>query len=172
MFPAADYPTNPNRLPVGFARLKTGKWARTPSLGFTCAACHTGHIEYNNASIRFDGGPAAINLGELEKATALSLVYTNYVPGRFERFADNVLGGSRESRRIPKALRDKLAALVDTLLTRRKWQADIIERNSQEHTEEGFGRLDALNRIGNQVFFDAMLPPKENSKAQCSPNPG
>src|SRR6185295_1926324 len=88
LVPAGDYPTNPNRLPVGFARLKG---ATGPDrLGFTCAACHTGHVEYNNVSLRFDGAPAAINLGELEKATALSLVYTKYLPGRFARFADSV----------------------------------------------------------------------------------
>ena len=154
----ADYPENPNRLPVGFARLTTGKGP--DRLGFTCAACHTGHLEYGNVSIRFDGGSATINLGELEKATALSLVYTNYLPWRFAAFADKVLGDKRQPQET-EALKARLAALVDTLLTRRKWQADILERNAQKDTVEGFGRLDALNRIGNQVFFDAMLPLKD-----------
>src|SRR5262249_601837 len=34
----------------------------------------------------------------------------------------------------------------------------ILERQGVRHLEEGFGRLDALNRIGNQVFFANMLP--------------
>ena len=42
--------------------------------------------------------------------------------------------------------------------------ADIIENNSQKETAEGFGRLDALNRIGNQVFFEAMLPSMDPAK--------
>lgn len=169
LVPAGDYPTNPDRLPVGFARLKVGPNPNTDRLGFTCAACHTGHIEYNNVSIRFDGGPAAINLGELEKATALSLVYTKYLPGRFERFADNVLGEKRQPQDT-EALKQRLAALVEAILTRRKWQADILERNSQKDIEEGFGRLDALNRIGNQVFFEAMLPVKDAAKPNA-PDP-
>jgi hypothetical protein len=59
-------------------------------LGFTCAACHTGHIEYKNISIRFDGGPAMIDLGNLESAVGLAIFYTMKVPFRFDRFADRV----------------------------------------------------------------------------------
>src|SRR5262249_40844375 len=64
------YPENSDGLPVGFAKMNAGADPATgepyaSQLGFTCAACHTGHIEYKNVSIRFDGGPAMVNLGKL-----------------------------------------------------------------------------------------------------------
>jgi mono/diheme cytochrome c family protein len=158
--PAQDYPSNPDGLPVGFARLKadpaTGM-PRTDRIGLTCAACHTGHLEYKNVSLRFDGGAAAINLQEYEKAIALSLFYTKYLPFRFGRFADNVLGKDRQPA-ATEQLKQQLSTIVDTILTHRKWTVDILESNAQKDTDEGFARLDALNRIGNQVFFEAMLP--------------
>jgi mono/diheme cytochrome c family protein len=168
-FPAEDYPDNPDRLPVGFAKLKADpkNGLFQDRIGLTCAACHTGHIEYKNVSLRFDGGAAAINLQEYEKAIALALVYTKYLPCRFGRFADNILGKDRhpvETRR----LRQQLSTIVDTILTRRKWTADILENNAQKDTDEGFARLDALNRIGNQVFFEAMLPLTDPGKPNAA----
>ena len=61
-------------------------------IGLTCAACHTGSIRYKDVSLRFDGGAAMLELRKLESATGLSVLYTLYVPGRFDRFADRVLG--------------------------------------------------------------------------------
>ncbi len=54
-------------LPVGFARLTgatdpaTGA-ALPDMIGLTCAACHSGSIHYKGTSIRYDGGPAMVNL--------------------------------------------------------------------------------------------------------------
>jgi hypothetical protein len=156
---AAD---NSDGLPVGFARLSgainpvTGA-AEPDKIGLTCAACHTGSINYQGVSIRFDGGPAMVELRDLEKATGLAMVYTMYVPGRFSRFADRVLGpGAGQAER--KTLEKGLQAALDFAL---KTQAESYERTirskgHKEETAEGFGRLDALNRIGNQVFYTDM----------------
>jgi hypothetical protein len=159
-----DLPDNKHGLPVGFAKLKGGTDPATgkeyaDQLGFTCAACHTGHIEYRNVSIRFDGGPAMVNLGELEKAVGLAIGYTLKVPFRFDRFADVVAqpGGRWTDRR---ELRAELERILQNLKkVQIGWEREILARNRVDHIEEGFGRLDALNRIGNQVFFEDMLPP-------------
>ena len=80
-------------LPVGFARMPgapdptTGK-PQPDMIGLTCAACHTGHINYKGVSLRFDGGPGMVDLLKLEEATGQSILSTLYVPGRFKRFAD------------------------------------------------------------------------------------
>ena len=153
---------NVDGLPVGFARMTgvvdpaTGR-REEDKIGLTCAACHTGHIQYQGIDVRFDGGPAMTDLKKLELVTGLSIAYTVYVPFRFDRFADRVLG-REASKADRKALKQKLSATMDFLLDWQTRYNDTIEHKKtwdgrwQQDTEEGFGRLDALNRIGNQVF--------------------
>ncbi|HEY0567937.1 MAG TPA: cytochrome C, partial [Xanthobacteraceae bacterium] len=155
-------------LPVGFARMTgvtnpgTGT-ADSDKIGLTCAACHTGHINYKGVSVRFDGGPATVNLKKLELATGLSIAYTTVVPGRFNRFAARVLGpdASKEAR---DELCRRLTEVRDFLLNQVKTYQKTIAgmktydgKETQTDTEEGFGRLDALNRIGNQVFTTDLV---------------
>ena len=144
-------------LPVGFARLTgvanpgTGQ-GEPDRIGLTCAACHTGSIRYKGISVRFDGGPAMVELRKLESATGLSILYTLKVPGRFGRFAARVLGsGASQSER--DKLKTDLAAVGDYLLNQKQIYDKTIKAKGQKDTDEGFGRLDALNRIGNQVFY-------------------
>ena len=150
---------NSDGLPVGFARLTgatdpaTGV-AQPDLIGLTCAACHTGSIHYKGTSIRYDGGPAMVNLLNLEKATGLSIAYTlsPLLPLRFDRFATRVLGpNASEADRaaLKKGLLDA-GAFVKAQATA---LANLYDRVHQQDTEEGYGRLDALNRIGNQVFY-------------------
>ncbi|HZR75458.1 di-heme-cytochrome C peroxidase [Bradyrhizobium sp.] len=157
---------NTDGLPVGFARLVGAADPATgisqPDLiGLTCAACHTGSIHYKGTSIRYDGGPAMVNLLNLEKATGLSIAYTllpcvPLLPCRFDRFARRVLGANAtEAQRteLKKGLTDAgvfVKAQADTL-------TNLFNRVHQQDTEEGYGRLDALNRIGNQVFYTDMM---------------
>jgi len=144
-------------LPVGFARLtgiaNPATGGHEPDrIGLTCAACHTGSIRYKGVSVRFDGGPGMLELKKLEVATALSILYTLYVPGRFERFATRVLGPEASSAERRKLKRD-LAARGDYVLNQKNSLDKAVADKRQTDTEEGFGRLDALNRIGNQVFY-------------------
>jgi len=148
---------NIDGLPVGFARMTgvidpaTGG-AEPDKIGLTCAGCHTGSINYKGTSIRFDGGPSMLELRKLELATGQAIAYTLMVPGRFNRFANRVLG-----RDADKAKRDELKAKLSDRFSFVKGQADALkkmaEERNQPETDEGYGRLDALNRIGNQVFY-------------------
>lgn len=144
-------------MPVGFARLAgpidpaTGK-PQPDMIGLTCAACHTGHINYKGVSVRFDGGPGMVDLSKLEIATGLSIAYTLKVPFRFKRFATRVLGpDSTQAERdeLKKGL-SKAGAFV---LGEHNALEQALKDKHQQDTEEGYGRLDALNRIGNQVFY-------------------
>ena len=157
---------NIDGLPVGFARLTgatdpmTGV-AQPDLIGLTCAACHTGSIHYKGTSIRYDGGPAMVNLLSLEEATGLSIAYTllpcvPLFPCRFDRFATRVLGpNASEADRtaLKKGLTDA-GAFVKTQATA---LTNLYSRVHRQDTEEGYGRLDALNRIGNQVFYTDMV---------------
>ena len=154
---------NVDGLPVGFARMTgvvdpaTGR-REDDKIGLTCAACHTGQFHYKGVAVRFDGGPAMTDLKKLELATGLSIAYTLYVPFRFKRFADRVLGPDA-SDADRGALKQKLGQIGKFLLDWQKTYDKTIAgkktadgKQQQKDTEEGFGRLDALNRIGNQVF--------------------
>jgi hypothetical protein len=153
---------NVDGLPVGFARLTgvvdpaTGR-REEDKIGLTCAACHTGQIHYKGIDVRFDGGPAMTDLKKLELSTGLSIAYTLYVPFRFQRFADRVLG-AEASKADRDALKQKLSVIGKFLIDWAQTQQATIagkktwDGKTQSDTEEGFGRLDALNRIGNQVF--------------------
>jgi len=158
--PDTVIPGKPNPLPIGFTQNTTamldanGAPWRNPAtkadmkgVGLTCAACHTGSLTYRGTEIVIDGGPANTNLFEFQKGIGVSLVLTRFWPGRFARFADNILGKD--------ATLDERMALRGQLDLVLKQYANI---NSLENkvaansVEEGYARLDALNRIGNQVF--------------------
>ena len=152
---------NSNGLPVGFARMTgvTNPGTGAPEadkIGLTCAACHTGHINYKGVSVRFDGGPATVNLKKLELATGLSIAYTTYVPGRFDRFATRVLGPNASKDERDKLEKD-LKVVGGFLIAQLDIYNKTMKAKKQEDTEEGFGRLDALNRIGNQVFYTDLV---------------
>ncbi len=142
---------NPHGLPVGFATTPAqnlpGINYTTEAVGFTCAACHTGQLTHGGTRYIVDGGPAATDLGLLTKAFGAALGQTAisgklpFFNGRFERFAATVLGDSYTYQREVQ-LRNELDAVVALLLAQQN-DVDVVE---------GFSRLDALNRIGNQVF--------------------
>lgn len=153
-----------SELPVGFAHGSTmlypeGAPWRNPrtgkeqtAVGLTCAACHTGRFTYKNTSVLIDGGPALLDLSNFQKGVVLSLLYTRYVPFRFSRFADRVLGHGA-SNLEKSALRKQLDLVVSQALAIKKLQDNVKDRT----VTEGYTRLDALNRIGNAVFAIDLL---------------
>lgn len=158
---APNLANNPNGLPVGFAILKAGLDPTTgepyeEQIGLTCAACHTGHLEYKNVSIRFDGGPSMVNLGEVERVVGLSIGYTLIFPWRFEHFAsrlEEIKGQSVDRAKLKQDLNLALEKIKN-----QKAQTDgLLAAQGVANLDEGFGRLDALNRIGNQVFYTNFL---------------
>jgi len=148
-------PYNPDGLPIGIAKTESiyfpGIDQKANAGGFTCAACHTGQVIHDGKRFIIDGGPAMTDLGLLTQSlgaalgqTALSsnLVLLN---GRFKRFAERVLG-SNYNIVTRGRLKDDLTKTMGLLIK----LSDTID------ITEGFSRLDALNRIGNQVFSEDM----------------
>jgi mono/diheme cytochrome c family protein len=144
---------NPDGLPVGFSRTQavdpnTGK--AFDHIGFTCAACHTGRMSYQGRQILIDGGPAMTDVGKFRKTVAYALGLTVASPLRFQRFADRVLGGGHSVAQHLQ-LKADVAKLVAQGLG-----MELAHADDNRSLEEGFGRIDALNRIGNEVFADQM----------------
>jgi hypothetical protein len=137
-----DSPSNTNGLPVGFVVETT-----SGQLGMTCAACHTGQLEYvkNGATtvLRIDGAPAsAVDfqqfLLDLTTATRQTLNQSD----RFDSFAKAVLGAGYT------------AASADQLKTAfGLWVGqfgDFMDK-SLPPSPWGPGRLDAFGMIFNRV---------------------
>jgi hypothetical protein len=168
-------------LPIGFVPLPvepgeqprlrdpvTGKPLET--IGFTCAACHTGQLDYRSGpddpgvAIRIEGGAAPADLGAFRKAMGLAVLYTTawWSPGRFDRFATRVLGEEATSEN-KRALREVVAATLAASRAHREDQ-EVAVLGKWGHyrrlllgwptpdEEEGPGRLDAIGRIGNFLF--------------------
>ncbi|MBZ5679144.1 MAG: DUF2235 domain-containing protein [Acidobacteriia bacterium] len=147
--PDGAYEQNPDGLPVGFARddhfIDPYTGQNQVVLGLTCAACHTGELFYGGKAIRIDAGPAMIDMQKFSEALGLAITWTYYDRFRFHRFAERVLGPNH-SRADRRRLRQALKYYLDT---------SFAEFKSTRHlfpTPEGYGRTDALARIGNFVF--------------------
>jgi mono/diheme cytochrome c family protein len=151
--------TGDSPLPVGFAR---GSEFRDPNmavlsnpatgqkftrLGLTCAACHTGRMTYQGTELLINGGSALTDLVGFNTDFLLSMVDTDAVPFRFNRFAARVLGEHATDQ-----ARDELRRQFKAALTLELKVAELELATSGQSPTEGFGRLDAINRIGNRVF--------------------
>jgi len=151
---------NPDGLPLGLAQTPLqnlgGLNHKANSIGFTCAACHTSQVIYGDTQYVIEGGSSNADLGQLTQALSAALGQTAlsatipFLDGRFDKFAKNVLK-DRYSDAEKVRLKDELIAVVTNL----KEHVDIVE------VTEGYGRIDALNRIGNQVF-SVDMDRKEN----------
>jgi hypothetical protein len=135
---------NPEGLPVGF--VIDGPVA-SGQLGLTCAACHTGQLEYAQGGVvhalRIDGGPAKTDaqqfLADLLAASRATLAE----PARFDAFAKAVLG--------PGANAAKAAQVKDGL---GKWVAqfgEFMDISLPAASPWGPGRLDAFGMIFNRI---------------------
>ncbi|MBA2398450.1 MAG: cytochrome c [Bradyrhizobium sp.] len=162
-------------LPIGFARGgsmldPSGAPWRNPTskqdmrgIGLTCAACHTGRFTYKDTAVIIDGGPALTDLFKLKKGIGVAVLYARLLPGRFGRFANNVLGENATDED-----RDMLKQQMDQVLKQLKTVKNLEEAVAGRSILEGYGRLDALNRIGNQVFSLDLKKP-ENYEGSSAP---
>jgi hypothetical protein len=162
-------------LPIGFAQGgpmldPTGAPWRNPrnkhqmtGVGLTCAGCHTGSFTYKDTAVVIDGGPALTDLFKMKQGMGVALVLTRYLPGRFSRFAERILG--------PDSTvddRETLKNQLDQVIAQYKRVKNLEERVASQSILEGYGRLDALNRIGNQVFSIDLKKP-ENYAGSSAP---
>lgn len=140
-------PSNPDGLPIGFAKEPTGNgedW-----VGMTCAACHTGQIRYQGQSIRIDGAPTLGDFSALEQSLTQALRATLDQPEKFGRFARAVLADPSAANKAALAAQvsDRLATLTQ-----------LLARSTPTHPY-GYGRVDAFGIIMNEVFGHDLQQP-------------
>ena len=141
-------------LPIGFV---VDPKANPPSIGLTCAACHTGQVEYRKHGathvMRIDGAPAKTDIQgfvyDLVDASRKSLMQ----PARFAAFASAAIAAGYPAADAA-AVRADFQAWVDKF-------GDLIDHGlpALSSPSWGPGRLDAFGMIFNRVTaFDLALP--------------
>jgi len=154
-----DSPRNTEGLPVGF--VIDGAPA-TGQLGMTCAACHTGQLEYRKdgmtRALRLDGAPANADFQQfLLDLTAASRA-TLAEPDRFDAFANAVLGAGHSATGAAGLKADfgawvgQFGQFMDASLPASPW---------------GPGRLDAFGMIFNRVAGRDLGVPENFAKADA-----
>lgn len=137
---------NPDGLPVGFVK---DHYDGKHYIGYTCAACHTGQVNYQGQAIRIDGGPAMADMVGFLKALELAMRTTLNEPAKLDRFVERVIARGGDY--------DDKDEVIESL---REWDRTIMLYNGTNHSEltdgtplpYGYARLDAFGRIYNRVL--------------------
>ena len=131
---------NPDALPVGIVK---DTYKGKDYVGYTCAACHTGQVNYRGKAVRIDGGPAMADmvgfLTGLQAAMEATLTDTN----KRQRFIDKVI-----------ALDNDYNDGDEIIQSLEEWSKNIKLYNNinKSSVDYGYARLDAFGRIYNRVL--------------------
>lgn len=152
--------TNPDRLPIGIARaiVPAGQF-KGDYAGMTCAACHTGQVQYNGQQIRIDGGVNnRLDIVPWMRSLSASLDATLAEPARFQRLLKRIRARGK----------------VDEADLRKRLRADADVVRTQVHGSfvvpflTGPGRIDALGTINNAfAAINTGIP--ENTRPTLAP---
>jgi len=152
--------SNPDLLPIGFAKDDPDPITGVQNVGLTCAFCHTSQLTYHGMGIRIDGAPGIVNfdtfLSQLIVAVAATVqpkfTVNLFDPGKFDRFARRVL----KDKYSQQAAEDLRKQVIAWLVQKVKQQADQL---ALKNTTASFGRLDALGTGGlpTITFAPSML---------------
>ena len=150
---------NPDGLPIGFSRTELqldkgafqcwqGDW-----VGLTCAACHTGQVNYHGTTLLIEGGPAQsdIETFRLRLADAVGAVATD--PQKAQRFVGRVL--ARRPDLTPAAVQASLQCFGQASAARVRIEREALAKADEPPTGSGFARLDALGRGANFLFAES-----------------
>ena len=131
---------NPDGLAVGFVK---ETYQGQDYVGYTCAACHTGQVNYKGQAVRIDGGPSMADMVGFLTAMEKSLAQTRNDAQKHERFVKAVL-----------ALNNKYSKEEEINKDLKKWSDTIRLYNTVNHShlDYGYARLDAFGRIYNRVL--------------------
>lgn len=149
---------NPDGLPIGFVVDKDAVTGKS-YMGVTCAACHTGKMEFQGKAVLIEGGPAHIDFDGLVLDIAQGLKATLDDEKKFERFAGKVLGAKANpaSKAALKAEMQPVAAAL----------AERVKVNFPPDPN-GYGRIDAFGNILNEGTVFAINQP-DNAKKATAP---
>lgn len=139
---------NPDGFPVGFVK---ETYQGKDYMGYTCAACHTGQVNYNGQAIRIDGGPAMADMVGFLSGLEKSMLATLNNQDKNARFVDSVL-----------ALNNDFSTKEEVIESLQQWTRTIRLYNTVNHShiDYGYARLDAFGRIYNRVLQHMINKPQ------------
>ena len=131
--------SNPDALPVGFVK---DSYKGNDYLGFTCAACHTGQVNYKGTGVRIDGGPAGTDMDSFLQALSEAVSNAQGNPAVHARFVKKVME------------RGNYASEDEVVKDLQRYGRRLSMYNIVNHSETryGYSRLDAFGRIYNRVL--------------------
>jgi len=151
---------NPDNLPVGVAKasITVGQYRGTYA-GLTCAACHTGQVQYQGKQIRIEGGASnRIALWDWLRSLSTSLDRASTDPEKYQALAERIRAkGSVDEADLRKRL------LADTALLRERVDTIMLVPFNP-----GPGRMDALGLIHN-AFVGGGTGTLENMRLAAAP---
>ena len=130
---------NPDGLAVGFVK---DTFQDKSYIGFTCAACHTGQINYHGKSVRIDGGSSMADYEGYLTNLYLSLNQTQGNLEKKNRFIEKVLSLKHDYSSSLEIEKD-LKTFTNKLLNDRR-----INHND---VDPGYARMDMLAHIYNKT---------------------
>lgn len=130
--------SNPDALPVGFVK---DTYQGKAYMGFNCAACHTGQVNYKGTAIRIDGGPAGSDMDSFMHDLEKALWATRQKDDVRARFVKRVLDRGHLTE---KEVTDGLKTFSERIAL-----YNVVNRSE---TRYGYARLDAFGRIYNRVL--------------------
>jgi len=142
---------NPDGLPVGWVK---DAYADKEYIGFTCAACHTGQVNYQGVAIRIDGGATLADMDMMLKSLSQALEASLEQPEKFERLAQKVL-----QEQYPANKEVFKAELATTAQKIARYNQVNEPRYGDQTVAYGYARLDAFGRIYNRIL--AHLTPNQ-----------
>jgi hypothetical protein len=129
---------NPDALPLGFVK---NTYKGKDYVGYTCAACHTGQVNFKGNALRIDGGPAMADMVGFLTAV--------------QKAMEAAQSGDKQKSFVADVLKLKndygdAKAVTDDL---ERWKNILWLYNVFNHSEVDYGnaRLDAFGRIYNRV---------------------
>lgn len=139
---------NPDGFPVGFVK---ETYEGKDYMGYTCAACHTGQVNYQGKAIRIDGGPAMADMVGFLTGLEKSMQATLDNEEKKQRFVEKVIALDNDY--------SKEQDVVDSLA---QWTRTIRLYNTVNHShiDYGYARLDAFGRIYNRVLQHMINKPQ------------
>jgi len=167
MIPDPNPVSNPDHLPVGFAKDYPDPLTGVENVGITCAGCHTSQLTYHGLGLQIDGAPGNVNFNVLLQRIGFSLAATAVDPVKFNRFARRVLGDAYNPTN-KCALRKQLNATMAGQIASIWYGLQANWRAGLANTTPGFGRIDALGSGGN-AMFGQLAPGATNLRTLNAP---